>query len=236
LHGAQVATSATDTLAAMTDRERALQGTAAAHRTIEARLAGLSDAQARQPSLLPGWSVGHVLTHIARNADGLRNMVEGAQRGEVSEMYPALGHASGAERRQADIEAGAGRTAAALVDDVRISAARLELAFDALSDDAWQGQGSAVFGPIAVVDIPQRRWTEVEVHHADLGLGYSWADWPAEFVRVEIQRLTMLWNSRRSMGLTGLPPEALAAAEHRRAAWLLGRADIDGLEPAGLMG
>jgi maleylpyruvate isomerase len=76
----------------------------------------------------------------------------------------------------------------------------------------------------------------VEVHHADLGLGYGWVDWPTEFVRVEVQRLTMLWNSRRSMGLTGLPPEALAADEHRRAAWLLGRADIDGLQPAGLMG
>ncbi len=220
----------------MTDRERALKGTAAAHRTLEERLAGLTDERARQPSLLPDWTVGHVLTHIARNADGLRNMLEGAERGEVAEMYPALSYATGLERRAADIVAGAGRTAAALVDDVRISAARLEMAFDSLSDDAWQGQGIAAFGPVGVVDIPQRRWTEVEVHHADLGLGYSWAGWPAEFVRVEIQRLTMLWNSRRSMGLTGLPAEALAADEHRRAAWLLGRADIDGLEPAGLMG
>ena len=220
----------------MTDRERALQGTAAAHRTLEARLAGLTDEQARRPSLLPDWTVGHVLTHIARNADGLRNMVEAAQRGEVADMYPALSYANGFERRTADIQAGAARSAAALVDDVRISAARLEMAFDALDDAGWQGQGNAAFGPVAVADIPQRRWTEVEVHHADLGLGYGWADWPAEFVRVEIQRLTMLWNSRRSMGLTGLPPEALAADEHRRAAWLLGRAEIDGLEPAGLMG
>ena len=27
--------------------------------------AGLSDQQAREPSLLPGWSRGHLLTHIA---------------------------------------------------------------------------------------------------------------------------------------------------------------------------
>ena len=30
-----------------------------------------SDADVRAPSLLPGWSRGHVLTHIARNADGI---------------------------------------------------------------------------------------------------------------------------------------------------------------------
>jgi hypothetical protein len=30
----------------------------------------LSDADVRAPSLLPGGSRGHVLTHLARNADG----------------------------------------------------------------------------------------------------------------------------------------------------------------------
>ncbi|MFF9641495.1 maleylpyruvate isomerase N-terminal domain-containing protein [Kitasatospora aureofaciens] len=34
--------------------------------------ARLCDADARAPSLLPGWSRGHVLTHLARNADGPR--------------------------------------------------------------------------------------------------------------------------------------------------------------------
>lgn len=33
--------------------------------------AGLTDSQAREPSLLPCWSRGHVLSHLARNADGL---------------------------------------------------------------------------------------------------------------------------------------------------------------------
>jgi hypothetical protein len=94
----------------------------------------------------------------------------------------------------------------------------------------------AAFGPVAMREVPTRRRTEVEVHHVDLGLGYRWSDWPTEFVRVEIQRLTMLWNSRQPMGLTGLPAAALGVTEHHRAAWLLGRADIDGLEPARLMG
>jgi maleylpyruvate isomerase len=220
----------------MTDRDRALRGVVAAHRTLEEHLVGLTDEQARQPSLLPDWSVGHVLSHLARNADGLRLMLEGAQRGEVAEMYPALSYSSGFERRRADIEAGSGRTAAALVDDVRISAARFELALESMTDAAWQGQGIGVAGPVAIDDVPIRRWTEVEVHHADLGLSYGWQDWSMEFVRIEMQRLVMLWDSRRPMGMTGLPPAALAVDDRRRTAWLLGRVTIDGLDPAGLMG
>src|SRR2546430_1201820 len=30
----------------------------------------LTDTGMREPSLLPGWTRGHVLTHVARNADG----------------------------------------------------------------------------------------------------------------------------------------------------------------------
>jgi hypothetical protein len=37
------------------------------------------------------------------------------------------------------------------------------------------------------------------------------------------------------MGLTTLPPEALAASPQMRLAWLLGRATIDGLDPAGVL-
>jgi hypothetical protein len=74
------------------------------------------------------------------------------------------------------------------------------------------------------------------VHHADLGIGYSWSDWDAQYVRLELARLTMLWASRKPMGLTGLPAQALAAPPHRRVAWLLGRAEIEGLTAAGIIG
>ena len=40
--------------------------------------------------------------HLARNADGVRGMVEGAIAGEEREQYP-----HGAEGRAADIDAGA---------------------------------------------------------------------------------------------------------------------------------
>ena len=43
----------------------------------------LSDAEVRAPSGLPGWSRGHVLTHIARNADSLINLLTWAASGVV---------------------------------------------------------------------------------------------------------------------------------------------------------
>jgi maleylpyruvate isomerase len=220
----------TVTVTTMNELERDLAGALGAHRTLGAHVGGLTDEQATRPSLLPGWTVAHVLTHIARNADGLANMLEGAARGEVAEMYPG-----GFERRVADIEAGVDRTARAIVDDIDTSSGRLESAFAAMTHSTWNAEGITVLGPVRMADIPFRRWRETEVHHADAGLGYSWRDWPSDYVRLELQRMTMLWNSRQSMGLTGLPAAALAVDEHHRVAWLLGRATIDGLEPAGLM-
>lgn len=215
----------------MSDRQRAMQGVFDAHRILVARMENLTDNEVARPSLLPNWTVGHVLTHISRNADALRGLLEAALRGEEAAMYPG-----GAEQRRADIEAGAHRGAVGLSLDVRSSAAALEATFELMTPAAWSGSGSAPFGPVLMDDVPMRRWRETVVHHADLGLEYSWADWPSDYVRTELRLLGILWNSRRPMGLTGLPPAALAVSDQQRAAWLLGRASIEGLEPAGLMG
>ena len=83
----------------------------AAHAALLEHLRSRSfDASA--PSRLPGWSRAHVLTHLARNADGHRRMIEGAARGEVLEQY-----AGGVEGRNAGIDAGAGRPAADVLAD-----------------------------------------------------------------------------------------------------------------------
>ena len=49
------------------DLERDLAGARSAHARLLVTIASLTDSQARQPSLLPDWSVGHVLTHIAQD-------------------------------------------------------------------------------------------------------------------------------------------------------------------------
>lgn len=181
------------------------------------------------PTLLPGWTVAHVLTHLARNADSVTRVLDAAARGEVVERYPG-----GAATRNADIDAGVGRRADALVADVRESTRRLDAALE--GHTRWDGHGIETDGRrMPVGDLVLLRWREVEVHRADLGLGYGPADWPAAYVRHDLVHFEFRWNARRPMGLTGLPPAALAVPEHVRLAWLLGRADIEGLGPAGVM-
>lgn len=209
--------------------ERDVQGAAAAHGRLVADLATLTDDQAAQPSLLPGWSVAHVLTHIARNADSHVPMLQAANRGEVVAQYPG-----GVDQRNADIEAGAGRPVAALIADVAASNARLEAAWAAMTPDGWAGQGLSAFGPVAIDDLPFRRWRETVVHQADLGLSYTWRDWPADYVRLELARMTMLWASRKPMGLTTLPAAAMVLSDHERTAWLIGRTSVEGLDAAGI--
>jgi maleylpyruvate isomerase len=209
------------------DRDRA--GATRAHRAVVASLQHLTDEQVRQPSRLPDWTVGHVATHIARNAEGHVRMFEAAIRGEVAEMYPG-----GSEQRTGDIEAGSRRSAAELLADVTATAAELEAIWAAMPDDAWAGRGITFAGESTMSDLLFIRWREATVHHADLGLDFAWSDWEPDYVRAELTRLTMLWASRKPMGLTELPPEAMRVGDHHRVAWLLGRADIEGLGPAGI--
>jgi maleylpyruvate isomerase len=214
----------------MNELERDLRGSIAAHRELEATLTLLGDQHVGAPSLLPAWTVGHVLTHIARNADSFVLLLQAANRGEVGQQYPG-----GLEQRNADIERGAVRGTGEIVADVLDSNRALEAAYDAMSPLGWQGEGESARGRVAVAELPFRRWREVVVHHADAGLGFTWRDWPSDYVRIELQRMTMLWDSRAPMGLTGLPAPAMAADEHTRLAWLMGRTSIEGIAPAGLM-
>src|SRR5438105_332850 len=149
-----------------------------------ATAAALSDAQAREPSLLPGWSRGHVLTHIARNADGLGNLLRWAQTGTETPMYAS------AESRGADIEAGAGRPAADLAADVRESAAALAAEAASMPDDAWTAQVRALNGPpFPAFGVLDRRLSEVEIHHVDLAAGYAPGDWPDDFILEALPRV-----------------------------------------------
>lgn len=207
-----------------------MAGAARAHGEVVATMRTLDDAQVGRPSLLPDWSVGHVATHIARNAEGHVRMLHGAMRNEVLPMYQG-----GTQQRSADIEAGSTRSAADLCDDVTKTAAQLEVTWAEMPPEAWARHGITIAGEISMLDLVFIRWREVCVHHADLGLGYTWADWDDEYVRLELARLTMLWASRKPMGLTDLPPQALAVPAHQRVAWLLGRTAIDGLPEAGII-
>ena len=57
-----------------------------------------TDSWARQPSLLPGWTRGHVLSHLARNADAMVRTLAGTARGEQHPDVRRRGRQGGRHR------------------------------------------------------------------------------------------------------------------------------------------
>jgi maleylpyruvate isomerase len=134
----------------------------------------LTEPDLRAPSLLPGWTRAHVLAHVARNADAMRNLLAGAR------------YAS-AEARDADIETGARMNAKDLADDLADAAMAFRTVVTQLPGDAWRfGVRMLDSGPFPAAGLLTRRLVEVELHHTDLGAGYGPADWPAAFAEMEL--------------------------------------------------
>ena len=211
--------------------------TASLHRGLE--LERWSDDDVRAPSLLPGWSRGHVLTHIARNADGISATLSGALHGEVVARYPG-----GPVSRQADIEAGAGRSVTELLADVRESAQRLDRLWSEVAEaDAWRAPSSE---GRTVDEWPLRRWREIEIHRVDLDGAYTADQWPPEFVAYLLPLLAADLDTRTEESLavhvsgagtvsselvgrtwtTGDGSRAVSGPDWAVLAWLVGRPTI----------
>ena len=198
-------------------------------------VARLDEKALRAPSVLPGWSRAHVVTHVARNADALAGVLLGAQAGEIRPMYASQA------ARDADIEDGAPRSPEELRADARTSAGRWQQAADALDaanlDNPMARLPDGPTQPVRRVGMMRR--TEVEVHHADLDAGYTSADWPAGFVSALMKRRrreldeagSRLRWSATDIGETwetGAGPEVTGTAADL-VWWLLGRGNGEGL-------
>jgi maleylpyruvate isomerase len=188
-----------------------VQGCVAAQADLLAAVANLTDDVAHGPSRLPGWSVGHVLTHLARNADSVVWRLEGAALGELRDQYPG-----GLAQRAGEIDAGAGRPAAELVADVRLSAGAVERAMTDLPVAAWDAPSRTSRGVVEDSrDVVLSRWREVVVHHGDVGLG------PVPFPPALIE----VWLPRE------LPRLAERSDPAGLLSWVIGRGDPPVLTP-----
>lgn len=136
------------------------------------------------PSLLPGWSRAHVVAHLALNAEGLARVLEGLQSGEPATMYDSP------EARDKDIEELATAGGTTLRDRIFGASTRFDEALAHLTDDHLDADVERTPGGprFAVTSIPGARRTEVEVHHADLDVGYGPRDWPREFSALVLER------------------------------------------------
>ncbi|MGW2634209.1 maleylpyruvate isomerase family mycothiol-dependent enzyme [Streptomyces chattanoogensis] len=163
----------------------------------------LTDDQVGGPTLVPPWTRGHVLTHVARAADSLCRLLTWARTGVETPQYASM------DARAAEIEAGAARSVAELAADVADSAARFEEAVRALPDAAWRAEVRMRTGELRTpASIVPTRLRELEVHHADLALGYTFADVPPAAARWIIDDLIAAQRRR-----DGVPALRIAATD-----------------------
>lgn len=177
-------------------------------------VAALPDPDWVARSVCDGWSRAHVIAHLALNAEGLA----GALRGVIDDV-PAPMYAS-TEARAADIETLAMQSPATIRDRVRSSAAALAAAIADLPEHKGEVRYERTPGGITIPAgrVPFLRLREVEIHHADLLLGYSWSDWPTD--------TAVAFLSHDAARYDGTPPFTVRAVDLGRS-WAFGRPGPD---------
>ncbi|MHC5699874.1 maleylpyruvate isomerase family mycothiol-dependent enzyme [Streptomyces tirandamycinicus] len=214
---------------------------AAAARRLLAGLGPLQDADVGAPSLLPGWTRGHVLSHLARQAPALERLLEWARTGVETAQY------TDRRARDTEIEAGARRPAAALVADVRETAAHFQRAVEELPAPAWDVTIRPFTGELCT---PRRvlviRLRELELHHVDLAIGYGFRDIPATARDIVLDdvlgyyaeadgvpEFTLRDDTGAELARFGTGGPVVTGDRAGLLAWLAGRASGDALETTG---
>ncbi len=146
----------------------------------------LPDDAYAAPSLLPRWTRGHVVAHLALNAEALAGALRSVLAGEPAAMY------SSPEARDADIEALSAAPPGKVRDRLLGSSTTLADALRNLPADRGGVEIARTPGSdrtFRADEVVTMRWREVEIHHADLDAGYTRADWPAAFSALVVDSL-----------------------------------------------
>jgi maleylpyruvate isomerase len=193
----------------------------ATQRYLEA-LTVLDDAGMRQPSVLPGWTRAHVVGHLARNADALTQVLQQVLDGSEAYMYQSQAD------RETDIQRTASLDGDVLRQDSVTACARLEEAAEQVGMDRLEHPVSRTAGgdpTFTASDVGSMRRTEVEIHHADLGIGYTAHDWPTDFSLALVER-----RQDELASLPGGGPSMVLSSTDLNGLWRLG---VGGLRSTG---
>lgn len=224
-------------LTELVDGIGALESVAGSTRRFCESVRSLSDSQVLGATLIPPWTRGHVITHVARAADSYCRLLAGAIEGVETPQYPSM------QFRADQIEAGARRSVAELVADVTDSSARFAEMLRGLPEAAWSAKVRMRPGELrAPSALPLIRLRELEVHHVDLAVGYSFTDiapdtarWIIDDILMELGRRERVRPLRLRSTDTGLSRElgdggpTVSGAQVDLLAWLCGRAPGTGL-------
>ncbi len=140
----------------------------------------LADEAYSEPSALPDWTRGHLLAHLALNAEALTRALHGLVEGLRVPMYPSQ------EARDQDVLDLAAEGPSELRTRLLGGCTALADAIDLIPDDEWDTTIDRVPGgrTFTAGEVPGMRLREVEIHHVDLAAGYDRSDWPADFAAI----------------------------------------------------
>ncbi|WP_109472057.1 maleylpyruvate isomerase family mycothiol-dependent enzyme [Ornithinimicrobium cavernae] len=173
-----------------------------------ATLDRLTPEDLRRDTLCPGWSVAHVLTHLARNADALGNLVQWAADGQERPAY-------GSEQaRRDDIEAGARRPLPEILADVRRTLRQFRDAAEVLRGPAGAATVRSRTGTeVTGAQVVAMRTLEVVFHHVDLLAGYTFDDTDPGWVARTLRRGVRTWDADPDAPALTLRPDDLDPLE-----------------------
>jgi maleylpyruvate isomerase len=212
-----------------------LDGLTEATQRLVRAVDSLSDQAMAEPSVLPGWSRAHVVAHLTLNAEALAGVLTGVKEGEDVAMYASQ------EARDADIDELAAVGSTELRERFLAATAGFEDAVVAVPEGGWVGDFRRLTSGgqrLARIGIPGMRHREVEIHHADLGVGYGPGHWPHEFLAEMFDRavddrsdepgvVLRTPEGETRMGVGDGP--AVSGSRADVTWWLLGRGNGEGL-------
>jgi maleylpyruvate isomerase len=180
-----------------------------------AHLRGLMDRMGDDafaaPSALAGWTRAHVLSHVARNAEAMMNLLHWARSGEETPAYASR------EQRDADIAAGAQREPSAIREDVVATSDKLAQVVKAMPAEAWSATIRNAQGvEVPATEIAWMRAREMWIHSVDLDVGASFEDFPRPMLCELVRDVAELLGTRE-----GVPGVRLVADDQDQV-WTIG--------------
>lgn len=181
---------------------------------FSASVSELDAAELEAPSLLAGWSRRTIAAHLAFVATAYQRMTVDVLAGRHAKTYPG----GGAERERS-LRSLDHLLPAEVCERLRRASADLLAQWRGIDRLGWgRSLNGEPVGQMALSRLIALRSTELEVHHVDLGTGYTIGSWPADFVATCLPlRIAWLGSHHRSR------PDADLGIHGR---WLLRATDL----------